>query len=114
LTVLTVAAYCAPQPLNPTEPAGERDGKQLIVLKGCGGCHTVPGVVGATGEAGPYLGGVASRPRIASGAVPNNGPDDLERWIVDPPALKPSTMMPKLGLSSAEAAAIVSYLESLP
>jgi cytochrome c1 len=89
------------------------NGEQLILAKGCGGCHTIPGIRGATGEAGPYLGGVGTRPRIANGAVPNTGPADLERWIIDPPALKPGTQMPKLGLTRAEAAAIVRYLETL-
>jgi cytochrome c1 len=38
---------------------------------------------------------------------------DLERWLLDPRALKPSTQMPQLGLTPSEAAAIVSYLETL-
>jgi cytochrome c2 len=89
------------------------EGRQLIIAKGCGGCHTIPGVSAATGEVGPYLGGVAARPRIAGGAVANSGPVDLERWLLDPRALKPSTQMPQLGLTPSEAAAIVSYLETL-
>jgi cytochrome c1 len=56
---------------------------------------------------------VGARPRIATGAVANGGPADLERWILDPPAQKPGTQMPKLGLTQPEAAAIVSYLETL-
>ena len=114
LGVLTVAAYAAPAKPKAAELATVADGKRLILLKGCAGCHTVPGVVGANGEYAPYLGGVGSRPRVASGAVPNSGPQDLERWILDPPALKPGTAMPKLGLSPPEAAAIESYLETLP
>ena len=45
--------------------------------------------------------------------MPNNGPDDLKRWIMDPPAVKPGTPMPKLGLTNDEATKIVAYLETL-
>jgi cytochrome c oxidase subunit II len=107
----------APAPANPPQPApGGGDpavGAQLIVQKGCVGCHTIPGIPLATGTIGPNLGGVASRNRIAGGAVPNNGPQDLKAWIMDPPALKPGTIMPNLGLTDQEATNIVAYLETL-
>lgn len=107
----------APAPANPPQPApGGGDpavGAQLIQQKGCGGCHTIPGIAGASGTIGPNLGGVASRNRIAGGAVPNNGPDDLKAWIMNPPALKPGTVMPNLGLSDQDATNIVAFLETL-
>ncbi|HLZ27910.1 MAG TPA: cytochrome c oxidase subunit II [Chloroflexota bacterium] len=88
-------------------------GAALMAQKGCGGCHTVPGVPGATGSVGPNLAGVASRTRIAGGVVANNGPDDLKKWIMNPSALKPGTAMPTLGLSDDEATTIVAFLETL-
>jgi len=88
-------------------------GADLIAQKGCGGCHVVPGVQGATGTVGPNLAGVAGRKTIAGGAVPINGPDDLKKWILNPPALKPGTAMPNLGLSDDDATKIVAYLETL-
>jgi len=88
-------------------------GRALIAQRGCGGCHTIPGVQGATGVIGPNLAGVATRNPIAGGAVPNTGPDDLKKWITNPPALKPGTAMPNLGLSDADATAIVAFLETL-
>src|SRR5437879_457569 len=98
------APAAAPKPGGPTpEPTAVTLGQAVMVQKGCGGCHTIPGVPGATGSIGPNLGGVATRSAIAGGAVPNNGPDDLKRWILDPPAVKPGTQMPKLGLSDDEA-----------
>src|SRR5438132_315009 len=107
----------APAPAAPPVPApGGGDpaqGVALIQQKGCGGCHTIPGIPGASGTIGPNLGGVASRPRIAGGAVPNNGPDDLKRWIMNPPAVKPGTAMPNLGLTDEQATHIVAYLETL-
>ncbi len=84
-----------------------------MAQKGCGGCHTIPGVAGASGTIGPSLSGVATRTSIAGGAVQNNGPADLQRWILDPPAAKPGTAMPKLGLTDHEAQQIVAYLETL-
>ena len=106
-----------PAPANPPQPApGGGDpavGAMLIQQKGCGGCHTIPGIPGASGTIGPNLAGVASRNRIAGGAVPNNGPNDLKAWIMNPPALKPGTIMPNLGLTDQEATNIVAYLEAL-
>jgi cytochrome c len=99
----------APTP-NPTLAA---EGQTLIAQKGCGGCHIIPGIAGATGTVGPNLTGVATRESLAGGAVSNNGPDDIKRWILDPPAIKPGTQMPKLGLTDDEATRIVAYLETL-
>jgi cytochrome c len=109
------APASAPKPAaGPTpDPALVAEGQGLVAQKGCGGCHTIPGVAGASGTIGPNLAGVASRTTIAGAAVPNNGPDDLTRWILDPPAVKPGTQMPKLGLSDDEATKIVAYLETL-
>jgi cytochrome c len=97
--------------LEPGSPAAE--GAQIIATKPCGGCHTIPGIPGATGQVGPNLAGVASRSKIAGGAVSNAGPDDLKKWILNPPADKPGTAMPNLGLSDDEATKIVAYLETL-
>jgi cytochrome c1 len=97
--------------IEPGSPAAE--GKTLVAAKGCGGCHTIPGVAGAVGTVGPNLAGVASRTKIAGGAVDNNGPDDLKKWIMDPPAQKPGTAMPKLGLTDDEATKIAAFLSTL-
>jgi cytochrome c len=105
-------AALAPTPdLSPGSPAAE--GAQIIATKPCVGCHTIPGIPGATGTVGPNLAGVASRPKIAGGAVNNAGPDDLQKWILNPAALKPGTAMPNVGLTDDEASKIVAYLETL-
>ena len=103
----------APIPAPTTSGGNPSVGAQLIQQKGCGGCHTIPGIQGANASVGPNLAGVATRTRIAGGAVPNTGPDDLKRWIMNPPALKPGTLMPNLGLTDEEATNIVAYLETL-
>jgi cytochrome c len=97
--------------VEPGSPAEE--GKQLIGSKGCGSCHTIPGLATAHGTIGPNLAGLAGKATIAAGAVPVAGPDDLKHWILNPPAVKPGTAMPNLGLSDDEATKIVAYLELL-
>jgi cytochrome c len=106
-------ASAAPPPPTGTLSPDAQAGQRLMAQKGCGACHIIPGVSGANGVVGPSLAGVASRATIAGGAVPNRGPDDLKKWIMDPPALKPDTQMPNLGLSDDEATKIVAYLELL-
>jgi cytochrome c2 len=97
--------------LAPGTPAFE--GAQILPTKSCGGCHVIPGIAGATGAVGPSLVGVASRPKIAAGAVDNHGADDLKAWILNPPSKKPGTLMPNVGLTDDEATKIAAYLETL-
>jgi cytochrome c1 len=60
---------------------------------------------------GPPLTGFAGRGVIA-GSVPNT-PDTLMRWLQDPPAVKPGTLMPALGVSETDARDIAAYLYTL-
>jgi len=98
------------QALSPQEQTGVK----VILQRGCGSCHTIPNIPGASGTIGPNLAGVGQRNPIAGGAVPNASVDDLAKWIMDPPSLKPGTAMPKLGLSQDEASAAAAYLYTLP
>lgn len=91
--------------------ADPQRGKALIVSYGCGACHTVEGVAGANGTVAPPLVDFASRTLIA-GTFPNV-PRNLVRWVMDPPGLKPDTAMPNLGITTAEASHIASYLYTL-
>jgi cytochrome c1 len=52
------------------------------------------------------------RQTYIAGQLPNT-PDNLVKWIEDPPAIEPKTAMPKLGLSEAQARDIASYLYTL-
>ena len=45
--------------------------------------------------------------------MPNTGPDDLKKWVLNPPAVKPGTAMPNVGLTDDEATNIVAFLETL-
>ncbi len=83
-------------------------GATLIRAIGCGQCHVIPGVRGADGEVAPPLARFAQRTFIA-GELPNT-PDNLVRWLRDPPAIEPRTAMPALGLSEQQARDIAAYL----
>lgn len=87
-------------------------GKLLLAQYQCGACHQIAGVAAARGRLGPPLDGFGQRSYIA-GSVPNT-PRNLTRWLVDPPALKPGTTMPAMGVSEEDARHMAAYLYSLP
>ena len=94
-----------------TVPGGDADaGKQAIERYGCGSCHRIPGIDGADGRVGPPLDDFARAQNIA-GHV-RNTPQNLVRWILDPKAIEPGTLMPDLGLSEREARDVAAYLYS--
>ncbi len=110
----TAPRAAPPQTTALAAPAGDlAKGKELVAAKGCGGCHTIPGVAGAVGAIGPNLSDVGGKTKIAGGAVEVKGSEDFKKWVLDPPALKPGTAMPKLGLTDAEATDIAAFLSSL-
>jgi cytochrome c len=78
---------------------------------GCGSCHSIPGVDGANSLVGPPLGRMAQRTYIAG--VLTNSPENMIRWLRDPPAVDHLTAMPKLGLTEQEARDVASYLYTL-
>jgi len=86
-------------------------GRQLLAQYQCGTCHAIPAVDAAQGTTGPSLVAFGKRSYIA-GQHPNL-PDNLVRWIVDPPALVPGTKMPSMGVSPDDAHAMAAYLLSL-
>lgn len=86
-------------------------GKAAIGRYGCGSCHTIPGVEGASALVGPNLDQVASRMYVA-GVLPNT-PDNMIRWVQHPRDVDPLTAMPNLGVTDGDARDIVSYLYTL-
>jgi putative membrane protein len=75
---------------------------------GCGSCHAIPGIRGADSKAGPPLEGIRERLFIA-GVLPNT-PENMVKWIENPPATDPKTAMPNLGVSGRDARDISAYL----
>lgn len=88
-------------------------GQQLFTSKGCSGCHTLSGLPGATGVAGPNLTNVVIRPTLAGASIPMT-PSNLTQWLVNPQSLKPNSKMPAVGLTQQEAQDLTAYLYSLP
>lgn len=87
-----------------------RRGAALIRQRGCGACHTIDGIAGAHGLVGPSLEDFGARAYIAGSLT--NEPDEVVRWIMDPQAIEPNTVMPDLGLTQAEARDVAAYLYS--
>lgn len=87
------------------------EGKRLVAQYQCAACHVIPGIAAAQGQAGPPLERFGRRSYIA-GRIPNL-PEPLMRWLVDPPAMKPGTLMPNVGVSQAEARHMAAYLYSI-
>lgn len=86
-------------------------GKSAIQRYGCVACHTIPGVAGHGANVGPPLTHMAVRAYVA-GVLPNT-PDNLVRWLRNPPLVDPRTVMPNLGVSHEDAADIAAYLYSV-
>lgn len=87
------------------------NGAQVIAVKNCGSCHTIPGIQGAKGVVGPPLMFFGRRTFIA-GQLPNT-PDNLVRWIRSPQSVEQDTAMPNLGLTEQQARDVAAYLYQL-
>ena len=77
---------------------------------GCSGCHTIPGIPGADGQAGAPLAGLSKHVYIAG--MLENRSDNLVAWIVSPQSFSPQTAMPTTGISEKEARDLAAYLYS--
>lgn len=107
-----LAAGCGePLPGYLHVPGGDAErGRAAIQRYGCAACHTIPGISGQAANVGPPLSHMAERAYVA-GLLPNT-PQQLMRWLRNPPEVDPRTAMPNLGISDAEAADIAAYLYS--
>ena len=109
LTLASCSKHTTPASLV---PGGNADrGMVAIKAYGCGSCHTIPGIRGARGQVGPALDGTAARMFIA-GSLPND-PENIVRWILNPPAIAPSTAMPALGVSERDARDMAEYIYTI-
>jgi cytochrome c oxidase subunit 2 len=86
-------------------------GRQVFESQSCVSCHTVRGTA-AHGRFGPDLTHLMSRDTIASGLIANT-PENLKRWIEDPEAIKPGSLMPAMKLSGDQIDQMVTYLATL-
>ncbi len=87
--------------------ADER-GKVVLRQYACHACHRIEGVVGPDAHVGPALVDWPTR-RYIAGTLPNTR-ENLVRWIMDPAAVSPGTLMPDLGVTEAHAREMADYL----
>ena len=119
LLLLLATAACnrdeAAKAMKPVDvpPIGNATrGKELVAQYGCNVCHVVPGIDGPQGALGPSLAGLSARPTISFGTVQNT-PENLVKYIQDPPAMNPQSSMPPIGLTDVDAKDIAAYLLTL-
>lgn len=87
-------------------------GREAIAARGCGSCHIVDGVPGATGLAAQPLDGIGAR-QIIAGRLSNTR-ENLARWILNPSAIEPGVRMPPLvNPGNTTVGDIVAYLQTL-
>ena len=112
LVCLGALALTAAYPGGPLESNPLRDqGKSLIAANGCGTCHSIPGIEGATGLVGPPLDNIGRRIFLAG--ILRNTPENMASWIQHPQAYVPGNAMPEMGLTRDQARAITGYLQTL-
>jgi cytochrome c2 len=109
---VALCAACGGKPREKQVPGGDaKVGKELVTQYQCGACHKIPDVRGADGKVGPSLEGFGKLSYIANG-IPNQ-PAQLTAWLMNPPALKPGTAMPAMGLTEPEARHMAAFLYTL-
>ena len=109
----TVLVACDGPP-DRTPTLGDADaanGLRLVAAKGCGACHTFPGVTWPRGGLGPSLENFARQGLIA-GRLPNQ-PGVLMQFVRNAPALVPGTAMPAILMTDQEARDVTAYLLTL-
>ena len=99
-------------PARKTSAGAAARGEHLFMADQCASCHTIRGTSASYGTVGPDLTHLATRSTLAAVTILNR-PAELEQWILNPQSIKPGDRMPDLGLSRADASAIVAYLDSL-
>lgn len=102
-------------PAAPATPRADQGdparGKLLVAKFACTTCHVIPGIEGEGGAVGPSLAHVATRPII--GRHLNNTPENISRWLQNPQAVDPDTMMPTLGITAPESRDLAAFLQTL-
>ena len=112
LFVATACQFIAPETPRYAIPGAEADrGVEAMLDYGCGACHRIPGVPGATSTVGPPLNEWGDRNYIAGKLV--NTPENLILWLQEPQAVEPGTAMPDMDVTEQDARDIGAYLYTL-
>lgn len=102
--------WLAAQKAAPTTLGSHGDALALYASNACGGCHTIQGV--SQGKVAPDLTHIGSRTTIGAGVLANT-PDNMVRWMTDPQAIKPGSLMPNFHFDDAQAKQMAAFLEDL-
>jgi cytochrome c oxidase subunit 2 len=87
------------------------EGRRVFNATACINCHAIAGTA-AQGRFGPDLTHLMSRETIASGVAPNTAVE-LRRWVQNPAAIKPGSLMPSMNLTDEELDEVTAYLLTL-
>lgn len=130
--LLIAVSACSPTPSTPTpsletsessstsgatetlvapSAGNTEEGKVLFVTKACSGCHTVEEMPEAQGKVGPDLTHQAGGTQIA-GLLPRSD-ENMRKWLANPPAVKPTTLMPNQNLTDDEIDALIAFLRTM-
>jgi mono/diheme cytochrome c family protein len=101
----TADTRCESRADTPPRPEGA---DVLLRQYGCHSCHRIDGVVGPRVDTGPALVDWSRRGYIA-GVLPNTE-RNLARWIMQPHAISPQTLMPNLGVTPEHARLMAEFL----
>jgi cytochrome c oxidase subunit II len=116
----SVGVRTASQGASVQQPGAQQGGRQdpqyaagekLFASKGCVACHSLQAVNAPKGMVGPNLANVGARSYIAAGTLKNTDAN-LARWIRDPQGVKKGVLMPNLGITEADAQALVAFLRA--
>lgn len=111
-----VAAHNSPPPPEDSLTLLEQQGLAAFravrtpASNSCIACHAIQNI--SFGVLGPNLDHVGSRTAIAGGVLDNTA-ESLATWLRDPVAVKPGSLMPNIGLTEQEIAALVAFLQRL-
>jgi cytochrome c len=95
-----------------TLTGGDPDrGRSAIGRYGCGSCHDIPGVAGATATVGPPLGNIAMRSVL--GGHLSNSPSNMMLWIQKPQTVDPKNVMPDMNVTDQDARDITAFLYTM-
>jgi cytochrome c len=112
LCAAALASGCAKEePASRVVGGDPERGRLLVQQYQCAACHFIPEVQGPNGDAGPSLQYMGRLSYIA-GSIPNQ-PENMIRFLQNPPAVKPGTLMPALGITDDEARHMAAFMYSL-
>jgi cytochrome c oxidase subunit 2 len=85
-------------------------GQTLFTAKGCASCHSITGI--SNGQVGPNLTHLMQR-HVFAGSIFDMNDLNLRKWLRNPPAEKPGSIMPNLNLSEDDITNLIAYLDTL-